>query len=261
MKTMEDERAHKVIVKNEMKLIKAELKLQVKVLLGFLATFWGVYLVNNVWLNNWLGRHLALEGRSLEGLLGFIATPFMHLSVGQTIASSIMLVVLGWWVMLRDTRDFFLVHLLAMLGCGAGIWLFEPGMMRWFGWGGVAMGMAGYLLTSGLFERRIGTILSSLAALLVLGLPTLSILLPGGASGSWYGVTGGFLGGVVAAAFLGWRRRKVADPADYLGKRMPSAAELAGVKDNRTVLDFSAPGEQRSMYAEHTEEVDAKRRG
>lgn len=258
MKTLEDDRAHKVIVRNEIKHIKAELALQVKILGAFLATFWGVYLVNNVWLNNWIGRNIALEGRSLSGVLGFLATPFMHLSTGHVIASSILLVVLGWWVMLRDTRDFFLVHILAMLGCGAGVWLFEPGAMRWFGWGGVAMGMAGYLLTSGIFERRISTILSSVVAMFLIGSPVLFSLMPGVAN-SWWGVSGGFFGGVLAAAFLGWRRRKVADPADYLGKRAPSAAELVGLKDNRTVLDFSSQGEQRSMYAEHEELQERKR--
>lgn len=261
MRTLEEERAHKVLVGNEWKHIKMELKLQVGILVTWLATFWGVYLVNNVWFDNWIGMKLALEARSFDGLLGLLATPFLHLTWDSLIVNSILLVVLGWWVMLRDTRDFFMVHLTSMLTCGALVWLFEPSMVRWFGWGGVAMGMAGYLLTSGLFERRLATILSSLAAMAVLGTPVLAAITPGVAN-SWWGMAGGLLGGVMTAAFLGWRRRRSRnpDPEDYLGDRLPSASELAGFdKKSDTVFDFDArsPGKIHAR-AEVKQEVSKR---
>ena len=260
MRTLEEERSHNVLVRNEWKHIKQELKLQVGVIVTWLTAFWGVYLVNNVMFDNWIGMRLALEARSLDGLLGLLATPFLHLNMGSLIASSILLVVLGWWVMLRDTRDFFLVHLVSMLTCGAAVWLFEPSTIRWFGWGGVAMGMAGYLLTNGLFERRIGTILSSLVAMAVLGAPVMSAVTPG-AGGSWVGIVGGVLGGVLSAAFLGWRRKKKADPEDYLGNRIPSASELVGLKrEEKTVFDFdaSSPGK---IHKKATVKQEVSKRG
>ena len=81
-------------------------------------------------------------------------------------------------------------------------------------------------LTAGFFERRWGTILSSLLAVFLLGGSVLAALVPG-ATTSFVGVAGGLLGGVLSAAYLGWSRRKNANPDNLIADRMPSAAELA----------------------------------
>lgn len=234
MRTLDQERFVKKTNRSEIAAIKRELKLQASIIGTFLATFSGLYFFNNVLTDGWLTRTVGLEAWSLTGLLGLVLTPFMNISFLHLIVSSILLVVLGWWVMLRDTRDFFVVHLMAMLGSGVMVWLFEASNMRWAGWGGVAFGMIGYLLTAGLFERRWGTILSSLVAVMTLGSFTFSALMPG-AGGSWFGLAGGLLGGVLSAAYLGWRRKKVADPADLIGGLDAPASTAADV-----VLDFEA---------------------
>lgn len=242
MRTLEEERAHNVTVRNEWTHIKRELKLQVAILGGLIGTIWGVYVLNHVLTNQWLSQHMTIQPRELQGLWGIFVTPFMHITPGHAIASTIMVLFVGWWAMMRDTRDFLMVHLVAMLTSGLALWAFEPRMASWHGWGGVAMGMAGYLMTKGLFERRWHTILSSLIAMVLLAIPMLGIFMPGGAAGSWVGCFGGLAGGVVTAAFLGWRRRRDEDPADYLGKKVPSASELVGLDGQKTRgagLDFT----------------------
>ena len=242
MRTLEEERAHGVAVRNEWTHIKRELKLQVALLAGLIGTIWALYAVNHVFTNQWLSQHMTVRPRELQGLWGLLVTPFLHMTPAHAIASSIMILFVGWWAMMRDTRDFILVHLVALLTSGAALWAFEPRMANWHGWGGIAMGMAGYLTTKGLFERRWHTVLSSLVAIALLAIPLFGILMPGGAAGSWAGCFGGFAGGVVTAAFLGWRRRRHEDPEDYLGGHVPSVSELAGLDGQKTRnagLDFT----------------------
>lgn len=216
MQTWDDERRIKKTNRHEINALKDELKLQAKIMAGMLATFWGAYLVNNVWLGDWVSRNLAIKSGTLSGLLGTMITPFLNISVPGAIMSSLMLLFLGWWVMLRDTRDFIVVHLAAMFSSGLALWLFADGAIRWVGWGGVAFGMAGYLMSSGIFERRWGSIISSGLAIALLGGLVSSMLVPGVAMG-WAGLAGGFLGGVGSAAYLAKRRKKIADPIDLVG--------------------------------------------
>ena len=237
MKTLNQERFIKKLNRTEVEGIKGELKVQGGIMAFILTLFWGGYLLNNVILDGWISRNLVLQARSFEGLIGAFITPFMHLSVWHVLGSSILLLVLGWWVMLRDTRDFLLVHLTSLLGCGMLVWLFETSSTHWHGWGGIAFGMAGYLLTAGIFERRWTTILSSLVAMLFIGGWVLGTIFNPAAAGSWIGLMGGLFGGVLASAFLGWRRKKEPDPEDYLGSQLPSASDLvAGTTD--VELDF-----------------------
>lgn len=260
MRTMEEERAHNVLVRNEVKHIWWELKLQAGILGSWLAGIWGLYALNNGLLDNWIGQNFALKARSLDGLLGVLLTPFLSLTYEQAIFSSVCVLFLGWWVMLRDTRDFFVVHLTSMLTVGGAVWLFEADGTRWFGWGGIAMGMIGYLLTAGIFERRWPTILSSLAALIVLALPATFAMIPGVAQ-SWVAMVAGFLGGVISAAFLGSRRKASADPEGYLsGKKYVDRGEstqtVFGTTSPRTTLDFSSSKETSTA----TSQVSAKSR-
>ncbi len=222
MRTQEDERQIKKTNKQEIAALRAELVLQAKIMASMLGIFWGTYLVNNVWLDNWIGQNLAIQAGSFSGALGVLLTPFLHVSPWHVVSSSAALLFLGWWVMLRDTRDFFVVHIMAMLSSGALLWAFDDTSMRWFGWGGVAFGMAGYLMTSGIFERRWGSIISSVIAIALLGGLVSSALVPGAVMG-YTGVLGGLLGGVASAAFLGKRRKKIADPIDLVGSPMKQA--------------------------------------
>src|SRR5262245_15641142 len=72
-----------------------------------------------------LATHGALLGfgiqpRSQSGLVGILASPFLHLGFAHLLANSIPFLVLGWLVALRGLREFFLVTLIVMvLGGGA----------------------------------------------------------------------------------------------------------------------------------------------
>ena len=132
--------------------------------------------------------------------------------------------------------------------------MFELTPARWAGWGGILMGMLGYLVTTGFFERRWHSILSSVVAIILFGVPLLTLITTGFMAGSWVGCMGGLLGGVLTAAFLGWRRRKQEDPEDYLGSKVPNAVEMiADTRDTKpartdVTFDFSSGSVGEATY-------------
>lgn len=250
MQTEAEKKSSQKLKQNEVQAIKAELKTQAKIMFSMLGVFWGTYLVNNVWLDNWIGQHIAIKSGTLSGLLGVVATPFLHTSIPHLIGSSIALLFLGWWVMMRDTRDFFVVHLAALVTSGAALWMFDGSEARWFGWGGIAFGMAAYLMTSGIFERRWISILSSLAAIALLGGVMFSALAVPGAIAGYAGVAGGALGGVAAAAYLGKRRKKIEDPVDLVGNYKEEAeVEFDFGEEDDAISHLQAESQRLRVHA------------
>jgi membrane associated rhomboid family serine protease len=110
-------------------------------------------------------------------------------------------VVLGWFVMLRRTSDFFTVTAIVMLVSGLGTWLFAPAYTLHIGASGVVFGYLGFLLSRGLFERSIGSILMSVVVGVLYGGAIWGIL-PGQIGISWQGHLFGLIGGVIAARML-----------------------------------------------------------
>ena len=93
--------------------------------------------------------------------------------------------------------------LVGVLASGAGTWLFgRPGIH--IGASGVVFAYFGYLLFTGFFEGRIGSLLLSIAVFLIWG-PTLYGVLPIPGASSWEGHVFGLIGGMLAAWVLAGR--------------------------------------------------------
>src|SRR6476661_6646200 len=105
------------------------LKSQAAVLGTAMGAFWGVFVVNTL-----LGGALNSLGvipRTTIGLRGILFAPFLHANLNHLVANSIPFLVLGWLVMLRDSRHFLPVTLFAALGAGMFAWLFgAPGSVH-----------------------------------------------------------------------------------------------------------------------------------
>ena len=141
---------------------------------------------------------LGVIPRTAIGLRGIVFAPFLHAGVNHLIANSIPFLILGWLVMLRDSRHFTYVTLAAMAGSGLLSWLLgAPGSVH-IGASGLIFGYLGFLMLSGWFARSLGSILLSIAVTIVWGGVLLG-LMPGEAGISWQAHIGGFLGGVFAA--------------------------------------------------------------
>jgi membrane associated rhomboid family serine protease len=178
------------------------IKWQATVLSSTLGVFWGVFAVNTL-----LGGALNVLGvipRTVVGLRGIFFAPFLHANLSHLLANTIPFVILGWLVMLRDSRHFVPVTLFSMLGAGIMAWtLGAPGSVH-IGASGVVFGFLGFLLLSGWYARSFWSILLSLGVAAAWGGLVLGVM-PGTPGVSWQGHLGGFIGGVLAARHF--RRR------------------------------------------------------
>ncbi len=185
--------------------IKAELKLHGRLLFGLLGVMWLSEIVDT-----FLGGRLdglGIRPRIADGLLGIPLAPFLHGGFAHLLGNTIPFLVLGWLVLLRETRHFIAVFVATTLLGGLGVWLLgSPGTH--IGASGVVFGLLGYLLLVGWFERSIGTILLSAFVGLTYGWALLGVL-PLQRGVSWESHLFGFVTGA-AIAWLFAKRRAVA---------------------------------------------------
>ena len=186
------------------KTIAGELKAQATILLGLVSIFWIVEIVDQLLF---MGR-LNLYGiipRTNEGLWGILFAPFLHGDWQHLIANTIPFLTLGWFVMLQETSDFFIVSIITMLVGGFGVWLFGVPNSVHIGASILIFGYLGFLLLRGFFQRNLPSILLSIIVGFLYGGLVWGVL-PSQPGISWEGHLFGFLGGVIAAYFIGKRK-------------------------------------------------------
>lgn len=181
---------------------------QLTFLLAFVALLWLVEILDWVVLGGRLDA-LGIRPRTWIGLRNILFAPFLHAGFGHLLANTLPFIILGWLVLLRGSRDFWVVTLAAGLAGGLGIWLFGGATTLHLGLSGIVFGYFGFLLARAYFERSASSALLAAAALLFYG-GLLWGLLPGRPGISWLGHTFGFLGGVAAAWWFIPRQRAAA---------------------------------------------------
>lgn len=156
----------------------------------------------------------ALDGygvvpRRLTGLRGILLMPFLHGGFAHLAGNSVWLAFFGAMILVRGKGEFALVFLSSTILGGLGVWLFGdlvgPVGVH-VGASGVIFGCFGYLLSMGIFERKIGSLLVSTFVLVMYG-GFLYGVLPGQAGVSWEGHLFGFLSGVLTARWVARHRR------------------------------------------------------
>ena len=182
------------------------LKRRAVILVSFIAILWAVWIVDALIFGGRLSS-LGVEPRSLFGLVGVFTMPFLHGNFSHLWNNSIAILLLGSILMFRGERDFWAVTVLGALASGFGTWLIgRGGNAVHIGASGVIFAYFGFLLTVGIFERRIGSILLSLLVFFLWGGMIWSALPGGPASISWEGHFSGLAGGMVLARLLARRR-------------------------------------------------------
>jgi membrane associated rhomboid family serine protease len=190
--------------RSDAKSIARELKTQVTILGGIVALMWLLEVVDQS-----LGGALDVYGiipHNQLGLRGILFAPFLHGNLVHLAANTIPFLTLGWLIMLRDTRDFFVVSIVTMLVSGFGVWLTGAPNSIHIGASGVIFGYLGFLLLRGYFERSAVSLFLSLFVGCFYGSMIWGMLpsLPGI---SWQGHLFGFIGGAIAARLLAKQRR------------------------------------------------------
>jgi membrane associated rhomboid family serine protease len=144
-----------------------------------------------------------IQPRAEEGLRGVVLAPLLHGSWEHLLANTTGILIFGGLVILRSRSHFWMVTIVGAIASGIGTWLFGRPAVH-VGASGIVFAYFGYLLFTGFFERRIGSLLLSIAVFFIWG-PTIYGILPLERDISWEGHLFGFIGGILSAWVLAGR--------------------------------------------------------
>ena len=132
---------------------------------ALVAVMWAVELVNA--LDSYRLDRDGIVPRNLSHLDGIVFAPFLHLSFSHLLGNTIPFVILGSAIALAGAGRLLRVSLIVALVSGLGVWLTSPSGTVTVGASGVVFGYATYLISRGLFDRRIGEVLLGVALICV----------------------------------------------------------------------------------------------
>jgi len=190
--------------------VTGELKLQAGILGGLVVLLWLVEVADLLFFGGGLDG-FGIRPRTVSGLAGIAAAPFLHGGLAHLAANTVPLIVLAWLVMIRETWHLAAVSAIVVALGGLCVWAIGGSATVHIGASGLVFGLFGYLLLAGWFERRFATIAISVIVLLTYGGLLLGVL-PGQPGVSWESHLFGFLAGGLSARILA-RPKKVSPPA------------------------------------------------
>jgi len=170
---------------------------------ALVAVMWAVELVNA--LDSYRLDRDGIVPRNLSHLDGIVFAPFLHLSFSHLLGNTIPFVILGSAIALAGAGRLLRVSLIVALVSGLGVWLTSPSGTVTVGASGVVFGYATYLISRGLFNRKIAELGLGLVVLVLFGGALLYDLIPHTGI-SWEAHLFGGIGGVLAAAGLARER-------------------------------------------------------
>ncbi len=192
----------KELVQAQVTEMVTETKARVSLVSRSIALLWGITFIDRVLLAGGLEAY-GVRPRSLSGLAGILAAPFLHAGWGHLLANTVPFAILGFFTMARKRMDFWVVAATSAVSGGLAAWLLGGSDSVHIGVSGVVFGFLGFLMGRGVFERRVGTLLLSglttffFGGLLMGVLPVLA-----GAGISWQAHLGGWLGGLLVSRTL-----------------------------------------------------------
>jgi membrane associated rhomboid family serine protease len=168
-------------------------------MVALLALLWAIEFVDLATDHALLAR--GLRPRRLDGLIGVLASPFLHAGIGHLASNSLPFVLLGWFAMSGGFADWLAATAIIVVGGGLATWLVAPSGLI-VGASGAVMGWLGYLLARAAFSRRLSAIALAAVTLIYFG-TLLRGMLPTVAHGvSWQGHLCGFAAGILAGWIL-----------------------------------------------------------
>lgn len=163
-----------------------------------LAVLWGIFAVDTIW-----DLHLYRFGtlpRDLNGLLGVVASPFLHADLEHITGNSLSMLVLGWLLVYFYPKLALRVVLACWFIGGLCVWaLGRPNFH--IGASGVIYGLAAFLFLSGLLRRHLAHSGLSFMVIALYGSWIWGVL-PFEARISWEGhLLGGMVGAIMAVLY------------------------------------------------------------
>ena len=151
-----------------------------------------------------------IRPRDVDGLAEILAAPFLHAGFGHLISNTVPFLAMGAAIALGGLMRVALVTLIVALVSGFGTWLVAASNSVHLGASGVVFGYATYLVSRGIFSRRLSELAIGVVVVAIWGIGLLQGLLPQERI-SWQAHLFGAIGGVIAASMLA--RRREAKPA------------------------------------------------
>jgi len=162
---------------------------------GMLALMWAVEVIDLIpgtSLDPW-----GIRPRTVRGLFGIVFAPFLHSGFPHLIANSIPFAVLGIAIAFGSVARLVQVVVIVGLISGLGTWLLGQSNSVHIGASGLVFGFVTYLVSRGIFARKILWLIGGLIVMVVYGGILWGVLPRPGVS--WTGHVFGAVGGVVAA--------------------------------------------------------------
>ena len=177
---------------------------EIKGVIAFVAVIWAAFLVDSVVPYNF--TEFGVTPRTLVGLVGIPAMPFLHADWRHITSNTLPLVVLLVLLAGSRARSWLVVVAIVLLG-GALLWLLGRPAIH-VGASGLVFGLIVFLIVSGLLERRLVPLAVSLVVGFLYGGSLLWGIVPRlGSHVSWDGhLCGAIAGG--AMAYLLTRKQK-----------------------------------------------------
>ena len=178
---------------------KHSVREEINGVLAFVGIIWCVFVVGHI-----LPFRLESFGvtpRTLQGLVGIPAAPFLHANLSHLISNTIPLTVLMLLLAGSKAESWKIVAYIVFLS-GALLWLFGRPATH-IGASSLIYGLIAYLIVSGVCERRIGPMITSmLVGILYGGTLALGILPSWKSHISWEGHLFGAIAGATIAYLL-----------------------------------------------------------
>jgi membrane associated rhomboid family serine protease len=174
-------------------------RLALQVVAGMVALMWGLEIVDVA-----VGHDLDAYGihpRDAGGLPEIVSAPFLHVGFGHLIGNTIPFAVMGSTIAMAGVRRLLTVTAMVGLISGLGVWLIASSNSVHLGASGLVFGYATYLISRGIFSRRLVELAIGAVVAFIWGFTLLWGLLPHGQI-SWQAHVFGAIGGVVAARLL-----------------------------------------------------------
>lgn len=172
--------------------------------IAFVAVIWGTFFLGCVLpidINSF-----GLTPRTLVGLAGIPATPFLHANLQHLLSNTVPLFVLLTLLAGSNARSWEIVIDVVLLG-GLLLWIFGRNATH-VGASGLIFGLMAFLIVSGFREKRIVPLIVSVIVGFLYGGTLLSGVLPRfGSHVSWDGHLSGAIAGSIVAYLLTRERR------------------------------------------------------
>ena len=165
------------------------------VVIGMSAAMWAEEIVDlfpHTHFDSW-----GIRPRTVRGLWGILFAPFLHAGFPHLIGNTVPFLILGSVIAVGGVARIVQVVVLVGLTSGFGTWLFGQSNSVHIGASGIVFGFVTYLVSRGLFARKILWILGGIIVLVVYGGIVWGLFPRPGIS--WQGHLFGTIGGVLAA--------------------------------------------------------------